>query len=170
MVDDSKEIPITAMERIFDRIDRHLEKYSAGKSSSRNALPKKNKEKSLILPSLSKRPADYQVIQSVDIKHSKRKDKSFNRIKKIPSTQNSQNIKVTSVRGSPVAKKTVKKIENFNFDIPHYKNSINITLKDPETRENSIQSVSLLNSNKNRLKDHLRKLVKVGKKKSIGIH
>lgn len=39
-----------------------------------------------------------------------------------------------------------------------------------DKRESVHENVSLLNSNKNRLKGHLRKLAKMGKKKSIGLH
>lgn len=94
------EFPKNTMQRVFDRIDKHLEKYSE-KNSSRNKIVK-NRDKSLVLPNLSSRPNAVEVIQSVDIRNSKVKDRSLGRIRKIPSNLQTNNLKITSLKASPM--------------------------------------------------------------------
>jgi hypothetical protein len=151
-----KEFAENTMDQIFDRIDQHLDKYSSN-DSSRNKLIK-NRDKSLVLPSLSYRPGNVEAIKSVDMRRSKMKERSLRKIRKAPSKLQTKNLKSSPFKASPmgsitkVTRSISRKIHNF------------------VKPENTNESVSLLNSNKNRLKGHLSKLAKMGKKKSIGLN
>jgi hypothetical protein len=89
--------------KIFTRIDEHLEKYSA-QNSSRNDAKAKARDRSLVLPSLSKRPGVYEVVKSVDLKHSNQKEISLNKIRKLTSNHQSKKVKILSLKGTPVGK------------------------------------------------------------------
>lgn len=156
------------MERIFNRIDRHLENYPASKSSSRNVQAKKTEDRSLILPSLSKKPSGYQSIQSNDIKHVRMKEKSLNYIRRIPADRRDSKMIALSIRETPVSKRKSKR-KGRKLGITNAKIH-EITTHEEDLQDKPSKSVSLIASNKNMLHERFRKLLRDNKKHSIGLH
>eukprot|EP00344_Euplotes_crassus_P005532 CAMPEP_0197016142 /NCGR_PEP_ID=MMETSP1380-20130617/77006_1 /TAXON_ID=5936 /ORGANISM="Euplotes crassus, Strain CT5" /LENGTH=147 /DNA_ID=CAMNT_0042442659 /DNA_START=401 /DNA_END=841 /DNA_ORIENTATION=- len=111
-----KEISPKVMQKIFNKIDNHLDKYSVNKSSSRNILSKKAKDRSLILPSLSKRPSNYQSIQSSDVKHTRMKEKSLNYIRRLPTNRKTKKLSAVPIKGTPISKRNLK-VKKYQLDI-----------------------------------------------------
>lgn len=100
-INDFKPIDNTEINKIMEKIDEHMERYSA-KNSSRNEI-KVTQDKSLILPSLSKRPGiGVESIKSTEMKKAGNY-KSMNRLRKRVNN-NTKKIKITSLKTSPHSK------------------------------------------------------------------
>jgi hypothetical protein len=150
-----------SIDKIFYQIDEHMEKYSPRESSRNNV---KKDTKNLVLPSLSKRTGVFEVIKSVDIKHSNQRDKSLNRIKKLTSKQHTKNIKITSLKASPLGNKIGKRSISRKLEGLVNRGSHNMSTQHEVKRESANASIAMLNNNQDRLREHLRKLAKLSKK------
>lgn len=98
-INDFKPMDNTDINKIIDKIDEHMEKYSA-KNSSRNDA-NVVQDKSLVLPRLSKRPGMGDCIKSAEMKKVGNY-KSMNRLQK--RINNTKKIKITSLKTSPHSK------------------------------------------------------------------
>lgn len=153
----------TSIDKIFTQIDDHIDQYSARNGNLSNAK-KSAVDKSLILPSLSKRPKVFDSTNSVDLKHSHLKDRSLNRVRKLTTNNHTKKIKINSLKGSPADHRVSKRSISRKMEKILYKGYNNASIQNDSRREGT--KITLMNQNHSRLRDHLRKLAKLGKKNS----